>query len=69
MELVKDCKCPKCGTKADVLNEPGTKVDQSKPVFTGNMPNYDYEPGLTWIELHKCGDEKCNWFFYIENGA
>ena len=69
MEFVKDYKCPKCKGKSSnpASIESQTLISKTKPIFTGQYANYEYEPGLTWIEVHEC--KPCKYLYCFSNGA
>lgn len=60
-------KCPSCNKWGDNSDpkQGGTIITQTKAIFTGDEP-FNLEPGLWWIEVHKC---TCGTLFCFENGA
>jgi len=62
---VEDCKCPQCGKSNLHQEHDTTLVTATETLFTGDEP-FNGEPGIWWIEVHKCG---CGQIYCYENGA
>ena len=59
-------RCPNCQAYSRHSPEASTLLSVTKSVFTGDLKQFDCEPGYVWIELHKC---KCGFVYYMKNGS
>jgi hypothetical protein len=63
ISIGKNFTCPFCNR---IHSEEISVKERTKPLFTGDIKDFDYEPGYTFLEINKC--EKTDIEFIIRNG-